>query len=266
MSTSFGKRMQRGAVRLLSCGVVIAAWLTACDGPTTPSGITVAISPDLPPYVMDHATRGIEVDLVRTLLAPQSIHFVQMPYAELQTAVPDGRADVALGVQRFTDDHVHYSVDCLIFENVAITKESAGLEIESIGDLAGHRVLAWQDAHLELGPEFEKLFAPSSRGSQPYVEIGNQREQVEAFWSASDAVVVIDRNVFRAFSEELGHAMDGLAVHRIFRPTTRFRAGFVDPALRDTFDRGVASLCANGGYVRILDRYQADPALAPCAP
>lgn len=221
--------------------------------------LQVAIQTDLPPYVMHRATDGLEVDIVRSALAGHTLEMVQMPYAELQEAVTRGRAAVAVAVKHLAEQKgVHYSRDFITFVNAAITKKAANLKIADVAALAGHRVLAWQDAYLELGPVFEKLYAPGGPERSRYSEFGDQVEQVRAFWAAPDAVAVIDRAVFRAFTEQLGHSMNEVVQHDIFPPVTTFRVAFADPALRDAFDRGIAELCRTGAYRKILERYQVE--------
>ena len=218
--------------------------------------LKVAIQTDLPPYVMHGARDGLEVEIVRDALAGRTLEFVQMPYAQLEQAVADKRAPVAVAVKQLEKaDGVFYSREFVTFTNAAIAKKSAGLKIADVADLSGHEILAWQDAYLELGPVFEKLYAPDGPQRKRYVEFGDQVEQVRAFWARSDAVVVIDRAVFRAFSEELGHSMDDVDAHAIFAPVTTFRVAFADAALRDAFDDGIVALCKSGAYARILARY-----------
>jgi hypothetical protein len=36
---------------------------------------------------------------------------------------------------------------------------------------------------------------------------------------------------------------------------TDFKAGFGNAALRDRFNQGLDGLCGNGGYAKLLDRY-----------
>lgn len=236
--------------------ILLALLLAFGEARGAEPALTVAISIDVPPYVMKKATSGLEVDVIREALPDHQVRFVQMPYAELQTAVPSKRAEVAAGVRKFGDDGVHYSADFATFENVAIAKKAAGLRIDGVGDLAGHRVLAWQDAYRELGPEFERLFAPGAAQRESYVEVGDQREQVRMFWSAEADVLVIDRVVFDYFSAELGHSTADATLHWIFPPVTNFRVGFADASRRDAFDAGLARLCASGRYAELLARYR----------
>lgn len=250
-------------VRLSSLRLVVRiggaslALLSTWGGAHAGSVLDVGIQTDLPPYVMHGATDGLEVQIVRDALAGHSVRFVQMPYAQLQTAVPDKRVGVAVAVKQLSpaDEGVFYSREFITFANAAITKKSAGLEIDDVADLARHPVLAWQDAAFELGPAFERLYAPSGSERARYTEFGDQVEQVRAFWAAPDAVAVIDQAVFRWFTKDLGHAMDEVVAHPIFPPVTSFRVAFADAALRDAFDRGIAQLCASGDYAKLLARW-----------
>lgn len=217
--------------------------------------LTVAISPDIPPYVMKKATAGIEVDIVQHVLAGYAVRFIQMPYEELQTAVPQNRADVAVAVQQFSDDGVYYSDDSVTFVNVAITKKAAGLKIDSVADLANHKVLAWQGAYLELGPEFKRVFSPESPQWKNYVEVADQREQVRMFWQAKADIIVVDRSIFSYFSAEAGHATSEVVLHSLFPAVTKFKVGFKDATVRDAFNQGLNRFCESGSYAKLLNRY-----------
>lgn len=219
--------------------------------------LTVAISPDMPPYVMKKATSGIEVDIVQHILAGYLLHFVQLPFKELEVAVTQKRADVVVSVQG-VEEGAFYSKAFISFANYAISKKAAGLNITRVADLENHRVLAWQDAYLELGPAFRELFAPESPQRQNYVEVANQREQVRLFWKSKDAVTVIDRSIFSYLSGEMGHAMREVILHALFPAVSSFKVGFKDATVRDAFDRGLTELCQNGKYAKVLTRYHVD--------
>jgi polar amino acid transport system substrate-binding protein len=221
----------------------------------TGTDLVVAISPDIPPYVMEEASRGLELEIVRSALPDHRLTFLQIPYEALQSAIVDERADVSVGVQQ-ADDGVYYSDDFITFANVAVSKRADNLVIDRIADLAGHRVLTWQNADLELGPEFEKLFSPQSDERSNYIEVANQADQVRSFWEDAGDVVVIDRSIFEHFSRATGHSLEAARLHELFPPVTNFKVGFRDAAVRDEFDRGVARLCAEGQYAELLRRYE----------
>lgn len=256
MNVSISSRSKQASAAALG---ILLAWLPACN-PTSQRAqeLTMAISPDLPPYILNGASSGLEVDLLREALPNHTLNFVQMPYAELQTAVPGKHAEISVGVQHFSDDGAFYSDDFITFENAAIAKKSADLKIAGIADLAGRKVLAWEDAYLELGPEFKALFSPDGPQRNNYAEVGDQREQVRMFWDAADTILVIDRVIFNYFSRESGHSPSDAAFHAIFPPVTNFKVAFRDEAVRDAFNQGLARLCQSGDYAKVLERYQVD--------
>ncbi|QDV49651.1 substrate-binding periplasmic protein [Gimesia fumaroli] len=221
--------------------------------------LTVAISVDIAPYVMKNAKTGIEVDIATQALPSYQLNFVQMPYEKLQSAVAENQADMALGVQKFKDvEGIFYSDNFIDFVNSAITKKSAGLKIETVADLADHKVLTWQDAYLELGPEFKKLFSPDSPQRKNYVEVADQSDQVRQFWEAKDAVIVIDRSIFNAISQSTGHQLDEVEYHALFPEATYFKANFEEPDVRDAFNAGLKKLCESGEYAKLLKKYKID--------
>jgi|GEM_PF-1148697 len=219
--------------------------------------LTVAISVDIAPYVMQNGMSGIEVDIATQALPGYQLNFIQMPYQKLQTAVAEDQADVALGVQKFKDEEgIFYSNDFIDFVNSAITKKSAGLKIAKVSDLANHQVLTWQDAYLELGPEFKTLFSPDSPQRKNYVEVADQSDQVKQFWDAKAAVIVIDRSIFDAMSQAAGHKLSEVEYHALFPETTYFKASFQEPDIRDAFNAGLKKLCQSGEYARLLKKYK----------
>jgi polar amino acid transport system substrate-binding protein len=271
--------MNGSRVYTTTCLLFLAALLTACEKPAPPAQptveenaetdiipepnagskkpqLTVAISGDIAPYVIKHATTGIEVDIATQALPGYQLNFIQMPYQKLQTAVAENKADVALGVQKFKDEEgVFYSNNFIDFVNSAITKKSANLKIEKVADLADHKVLTWQDAYLELGSEFKKLFSPDSPQRKNYVEVADQGKQVKQFWDAKAAVIVIDGSIFDAISQTTGHKLSEVEYHALFPEATYFKANFEEADVRDTFNDGLKKLCKSGAYAKLLKKY-----------
>jgi len=223
------------------------------DGPK--KKLVVAISPDIPPYVMKKATTGLEVDLVRNALPGYDLEFTQMPYEGLQTAVSKKKAEVSVGVQQ-EEDGGFYSKNFITFANFAISKRAQKFKIRSVGDLAEHDVLAWQDAYRELGPDFEKMFAPGGTDRKNYTEFASQREQVQKFWKSKRAVIVIDRAIFSHFTKELGYTTANATSHAIFPKVTNFKVAFQDEVVRDDFNDGLDQLCKSGDYKKLLAKYE----------
>ena len=218
--------------------------------------LTVAISPDIPPYVTGRAGDGLVIAILRGSLPERTLRFVQVPHMEIETTIGNGKADAAALVRSRLKE-VFYSKDFIALENAAFSRKSDGLVLREVGDLAGKPVLTWQGAWRELGPAVEALFRPDGAERRNLEEFLDQTEQVNAFWTRKGAVAVIDRNIFAYHNRKANRSMDEAVLHPIFPPSTAFKVGFREEATRDAFDSGLADLCASGRYAALIERYRA---------
>ncbi|AWF81537.1 hypothetical protein BTJ40_12275 [Microbulbifer sp. A4B17] len=220
------------------------------------SELKVAIANDAPPYVADNAKSGLEVEIIQLALPGYSIKFLQMGWGEIQDAIKNGMADAETNVYDHGETGGHYfSNNYVGFVNYAISRKSEDIKIDNVNDLVGHHVIAWKGAHLDLGPEFERLFSPGGAGSKNYVEIQDSRDQVRDFWKNKDSIAIIDKNIFAHFSMNQGHSMDEVDTHKVFLPVSKFKMAFKDEKTRDEFNKGLTRLCSTGEYARLLRKY-----------
>ncbi len=229
--------------------------------------LTVAVSIDIPPYVSDTATHGLEIDILEASLPGYKLHYVQVPYGEIETAVQQGKADVAASVRGTgvgETGHIFYSQEFVRFANFAITKASDSRRIDRIADLAGARVLTWQGADLDLGGTFLDMFGAGGPDRAGYVEFADQSDQVRTFWKETGSVAVIDGAIFDYFSARFGYTRADWTKHAVFPLVTGFKVGFKDAKLRDAFNAGLATICRDGRYAAYLQRYGADPSQSVC--
>jgi len=90
------------------------------------------------------------------------------------------------------------------------------------------------------------------------VEVADQSEQVQQFWDAKDAVIVIDRSIFNAISQSQGHKLSEVEYASIFPEATYFKANFEEADVRDAFNAGLIKLCSSDDYARLLKKYKID--------
>jgi polar amino acid transport system substrate-binding protein len=133
--------------------ITVASTVLGVNVRATDHAFTVAVSLDIPPYVMDRANRGVAVYLTHRVLLNFRMKWVQMDYDALESAVSEKKADIAMSVPT-EKSNLFYSSDYIGFANFAISKKADNLMIEHFADLQGHTVLAWQDAWTEVGDEF----------------------------------------------------------------------------------------------------------------
>jgi len=244
-------------MRMRSLVAVLVLMFGALAQAVAQSGGTplkVAIAGDAPPYVINNASSGLEVDIVREALPGYSLKFMQMGFAETAPALEQGKVQAAVNVMK-KDDGLFYSNNMISFANYGITKASDKMKIDSIADLAGKKVITWQGAPMDLGPEFEKMYGPNGTQRQNLVQVPTAPDLVAQFWKMKDVVAVVDMELFKYFSNKMGHKMDQVNLFQIFPLMTDFRVGFRDQKVRDDFNRGLAELCRTGRYKELLKKY-----------
>lgn len=225
--------------------------------PAPAAEVVMAVGRSLPPYVIVDEWRGLEYDVVREALAleghtltPKFVSFARV-VRELET----GLVDAAMTMRPDSGVKAHYSDSHVTYRNMAITLASRDITIKRVEDLAGKSVLAFQNATLYLGPTFKAVVEANSA----YREEARQMAQPAQLFLGRVDVVVADRFIFGWFANEpevRAKADTGqtLRFHPIF-PATDYHVAFRDPALRDSFNRGLRKLRDNGTYGRIVDRY-----------
>ena len=224
--------------------------------------ITVAFTDDIPPFIMEKATQGLEVDIIQAALKHKG-HAIkttlQCPYKRLENIVARKGADAAASVRQ-RDDGTFYSDNFIAFENYAITQKKSHITLGSITDLKGKTIFTWQNAHRDLGPVFASLFSPAV--TAPYIrryhEIGVQEGQVRMFWRDSSSVIIIDKSIFIWFTKKYAPqaiADDQIVYHEIFPIPTEFQVNFESKAIRDDFNEGLQFIRKNGVYQAIFDKY-----------
>jgi len=226
--------------------------------------LIIGFTYDIPPYIADNATSGLEIDIVRDALKYKGHTFKpqQFSYGELDYVVQQKGLDGAAAVQK-TDDGTFYSENFIAFRNYAFTKKSAGITINSVADLKGKTIVAWQDAYKDLGPEFEALFSPSVElpYRNKYREIPDQAKQVAMFWNSEAEVIVIDESIMLWFTKHLANksgSIQDLVYHNIFGDKTQFRVSFKDQQVRDDFNEGLKYIHEKGIYQQVIDKYLKD--------
>ena len=236
---------------------LLAAVIVSHPRPALADEVSVVIGFSLPPYVIADENRGMEYDIVREALALEGHAMVPqyVPLGRVVKVMEAGRADAALTQRVETGLAANFSDVYIVYRNYAITLASRDLKIDRVEDLAGKSILAFQNATIYLGPAFKTVVA----GNPTYREEAKQISQPILLFLGRIDVVVADRNIFSWFAHapEVAGKVDttqAVRYHPLF-PPTEYRMAFRDAVLRDSFNRGLASLRESGEYARIVARY-----------
>ncbi len=226
--------------------------------------LRMAFGQGRPPFVFEEngMGRGFEIAIVREALGYRGHtvgHKSHMPNSRLADAVARSGFDGAVSVQH-REDGTYYSEDFVTYINYAISKKKDKVTVDAIRDLTNYRTVAWQNAYLNLGPEFVKFYGPEAEGDHlgRYKEFANQEHQNLFFWKGRADVIIVDRTIFLWFRKRLSDQLDTSAevtFHDIFGKETHYQVNFRDEGIRDDFDEGLKHLRSSGRYQELIDAY-----------
>tara|TARA_R110002167_G_scaffold42935_14_gene130068 strand:+ start:13575 stop:14360 length:786 start_codon:yes stop_codon:yes gene_type:complete len=209
-----------------------------------------------PPYVIASQNSGFEIELMRQVLASlnHSVSVLYVPYGRTYETFKREQADIGLTlVAKSGVPSEILSKPYISYQNVAISlRENAAL-ISKQADLKTLSVIAFQNASKILGEQF----ASAVESNVLYIELPDQRRQVEMLLNGSVDVVVMDINIFNYLSQQImgENQMDNVHVHSFF-PSTQYSAAFKDPTLLTEFDDAFKQFSLSDEYHRLIIQYQ----------
>ncbi len=209
---------------------------------------------DIDPYSASHAALGFEVDILQAALAATGYTYKPsfQSFARIIADLDDGNLDAAetSGPPR---PGLFYSRPIISCQNYAISRKPENLIINSIGDLARLRCVAWQGAATDLGPSFTAM----AKENPGYYENTNQQSQYQMFADGKVDVIVIDKYIFQWWRAKDAKASphEELVYHPIFPGVNPYFIGFREKSVRDAFDEQLIRLQEIGDIDRIIARY-----------
>ncbi len=199
---------------------------------------------------------GMEIEIVRESLKEAGDTFIPIytPLADVPAELEKIGASglfpcdesIKIPDLKFSDSHISY-------RNVAISLKDANLKIDSVADLAGKKVTAFQNAKLYLGDEFSKM----AESNPDYAETPLRGQQIMSlFYDKTADVLVMDENIFKYYLSSINKFMnDSVVIHKIF-PESKYKVGFFNAVQRDRFNKGLSAIKASGKYDKIVAKYE----------
>ncbi|WP_421246938.1 substrate-binding periplasmic protein [Aeromonas sanarellii] len=218
--------------------------------------LKIVFSQYTPPYVLEDGS-GILVDIVRTALAEEGYQVtpVYVPIERGFRMFADRQVDGTTIIQERSGLQADYSDDFMQYHNRAFVLKSSQQVIHSVADLGGKSVVAFQYANRYLGEAFSRAVA----GNPRYKELAQQQSQVYMLLLGRADVAVMDESIFRYYRQKL------IAEHKVepgqevigydIFPPTRAKAAFINPAVRDSFDKAIARMRKDGRFEAIYRKY-----------
>ncbi|MES2263817.1 MAG: transporter substrate-binding domain-containing protein [Pseudomonadota bacterium] len=221
----------------------------------------------LPPYVIKEAdgqASGFEYEIFKAALEARGHTikpvFVSMGAINKSAAktLADNQAD---GAQRGSADlhegeHYFYAEEpAVVYQAVAVSLQKNQLAINSVADLKGKTINAYQGATNFLGADF----AAAVKGNDSYTEVGDEKRRALQLFANGVQVYVGDINVFKYYKASVTgvDASQPVAIHKIFISTDpQFKNPvFRDRQIRDDFNAGLKEIKAKGQYKQLIKKY-----------
>lgn len=217
--------------------------------------VSIAIRPDVQPFVAEEGRSGLEIDIVRAILDRTQFapNFVQLPRVRmLQTFNAKGvdgalTSNIALeGEGCVTDWYIEH-------QNVGVTLADRMISVRDINDVSDLSIVTFDGATRYLGPKF----AEQAKKSPRYIESSDQTIHVSLLYFGYFDMAIGDEWILKLAQVNQKNktgAFQPLTTHRIL-PTTYYGARFHDNAVCRAFNEGLASIRGDGTYDRIVGDY-----------
>ena len=225
--------------------------------------LKIAVGLWIPPYIVKDEGRGIEFDILKEVLASQGYKMepVYVPLARTLLMLKSGAVDgtMSTGLKNlpgcYTDTHITYW-------NFAISLTHRNLKIDKVEDLAGLRVIGFQNAKNYLGDVFHQMAEKNTH----YKELADQRKQNKLLFRQRVDAVIADRYIFEWFRNDpdvksLVNVNQAVTHHRLFEPS-HFSAVFRSEEVCRDFNIGLKKLKQSGRYQEIISSYISKDPLA----
>ncbi len=143
------------------------------------------------------------------------------------------------------------------FSNVAVSLAENRLQINSVDDLRGKDIVAFNNASEHLKEPFRTLWKRELKGSRLYHEVENQRAQFEMLLAQRTQIILLDRTMVRYYAAQFGlKDMKGLSLHEIFPETNAVYAVGKDAVLVESIAKTMQVLKRDGTVQRLLRPYE----------
>lgn len=246
----FVKSMNRCFFMVMLCLVCIVSQPVFAAKP-----LDIAVSYQHPPYhFKDHS--GIRCKIIARILdrLGKEYTFHSFSLNRSRRAIETVQMDISL-VARKGEGEGYFSDPYIYYSNVAVSLKKNNIVLNSIDDLKGHSVYAWQGANKVLGDKFYQLFPELT---VQYHEIPRPPVLPKMLYLERTDVILIDKFVFNYLWNEMKKekvTMPEITFHPILPARVYFYAIFKDEHLRDAFNVELARFKEEGGIKEVYKEF-----------
>lgn len=188
---------------------------------------------------------GVDYEIVRTVLQHEGIdaEFELYSYNRLLKLFSEKKLDIASPVA-VPYPGALYSQPYFSLQDVVVTKSSTPLTINTLQDLEGKTIVAYQQASEVLGPDFAATMKKAH-----YLEEADRVQQFELLMNDRVQLMVGDAKVLAYYAAK-NYGSGSINIHRIF-PSVDYPAAFWSAELQAKFNSGLLHLTESGELKKI---------------
>lgn len=245
--------MIRPALRLFGILIplIVQATAQAEDQPETARPLVIGTMQEVPPYVFEHPSRGIDIDIIRATfsLMEKEVVFMHVPTLRLERLLSSGRAD-AISANSANVKGCNPSQPFSYWRDAVLVRKGLPKGVYSMIDLAGLNVATFPKAERALGSALKPFIRYF--GSYNYLintdALGLlQRGRLDAY--------IGDRLLVEYALKEQGWTGEPPYELAFDLPPTPRLLCFSDKAMAARFDAALAEIQAAGADKQIGDLY-----------
>ncbi|WP_448212234.1 substrate-binding periplasmic protein [Colwellia sp. MEBiC06753] len=208
-----------------------------------------------PPYVAENQKNGFELELVRNVLNMMnaSPNYIFVPFGRSEKMLRTEGIDAILTANsNIIKDKKALTDVYIVYQNVAISLADRQLQINTIKDLSRYSLATFQSAHHILGGEF----AQAALNSPNYIQVANQKIQLDMLVKKRVDVIIMDINIFNYYLSHYASDIDNSSVniHTIF-PQSDYHVAFKNHEYVPLFNQAFARYQKSEDYTKLKTQY-----------
>jgi len=219
---------------------------------------------NFPPFFIEKENKGLFLDITKAIfqeLPEYRVKFIFMSNSRLLHEINRGKLiDVACNIFSDSQVNAHLSKPLFRYTDVAVSRKKANLVLNKVSDLQGKSIAAYQGATELLGDEFKQI----ARENTAYSEHSHPKETTFLMVTGSKDVRIGDIHIFGHDLKSKYYQMEenelninNFTIHNLW-PDVYSHIAFKDKDLRNTTNKIIQKLTADGSFERIYAKYQLD--------
>lgn len=235
----------------LYVGMLCIAWLAA---PLKAQQLQLLVGMEKPPYIKMASQSGYELELLRTVVKRMGFdsQFIHVPNGRLLDMFTAGQADL-VSLQRGAPAGLYPTEPYISYQNILIVRQNLTKPIHSLSDLAGLRVMAFQNARQFLPADY----ATAIKHSSSYLEVVDQQQLPALLLKNRVDVLVMDRNVFWHYYRQTAPTDTSLQVLNFFKPN-QYHMLARTPEAAARFNKALAEVKQSALFASLQMQYFAE--------